>query len=123
MLSDYGHVGFLVVMALVFPIGGILTSYLLGRLRLRPERPNPIKQETYECGIPTEGTAWVQFNVRYYLIALVFLVFDVEIVFLFPWAVAFDTVGIAGFVASLVFLLVLTVGLVYDWAKGGLEWR
>lgn len=123
MLSDFGHVGFLIVMALLFPLGGILTSFLLGWLRIRPQRPNPVKEDTYECGIPTEGSAWVQFNVRYYLIALVFLVFSVELLLLFPWAVALKQVGVAGFLAALVFIVVLAIGLIYDWAKGGLEWR
>jgi NADH-quinone oxidoreductase subunit A len=123
MLSDFGHVGFLLIMGLIFPLGGIVTSYLFGWLRFRPQKPDDVKEDTYECGVPTEGTAWVQFHPRYYLIALVFLVFDVELVFLFPWAVSFGEVGIFGFVGVVVFLAVLSIGLIYDWAKGGLEWQ
>ena len=122
MLSGWGQVGLLLVLALLFPLGGIVTSRLLQALRLRPSRPDPIKDDTYECGVTTEGPTWVQFNIRYYLIALVFLVFDIEVLFLFPWAVAFGTLGIGGFVAATIFILVLGLGLVYDWLRGGLEW-
>lgn len=122
MLGDFGHVGILLIVAIIFPLGGIITSWLFGLLRLRPSNPDPIKTDVYECGIPTEGTAWVQFNFRYYLFALVFVVFDVEVLFLYPWAVAFGAVGVAGFVAAMVFIVVLALGLIYDWAKGGLEW-
>jgi NADH-quinone oxidoreductase subunit A len=73
--------------------------------------------------VQTEGGSWIQFNFRYYLIALVFVVFDVEVLFLYPWAVAFREVGIAGFVAATIFLLLLVVGLAYDWVKKGLEWK
>lgn len=122
MLSDFGHVGFLIVMALAFPLGGIAISYLLGWLRIRPQRPDPIKEDTYECGVPSEGTAWVQFNFRYYLFALLFVIFDVEVVFLYPWAVAFKEVALAGFIEVLTFLMVLGIGLVYAWRKRALEW-
>jgi|SRR3972149_816821 len=122
VLSGWGQVGLLLVLALLFPLGGIVTSRLLQALRLRPSRPDPVKDDTYECGVTTEGPTWVQFNIRYYLIALVFLVFDIEVLFLFPWAVAFGTLGIGGFVAATIFILVLGLGLVYDWLRGGLEW-
>ncbi len=122
MLSGWGQVGLLLVLAVLFPLGGIVTSRLLQALRLRPSRPDPVKDDTYECGVTTEGPTWVQFNTRYYLIALVFLVFDIEVLFLFPWAVAFGALGIGGFVAATIFILVLGLGLVYDWLRGGLEW-
>ncbi len=122
MLSEWGHVGFLIVLALVFPLGGILTSWAFGRLRLRPEAPNPVKEDIYECGIPTEGSAWVQFNFRYYYFALLFVIFDVEAVFLYPWAVSFQRVAVAGFVEVLTFVVILALGLVYAWRKKALEW-
>lgn len=122
MLSDWGHVGFLVLLALIFPAGGIVTSWLFGLLRLRPQAPDPIKEDTYECGVETEGTAWVQFNFRYYYFALLFVIFDVEAVFLYPWAVSFDRVAVAGFVEVVTFVLVLLIGLVYAWRKNALEW-
>ena len=122
MLSDWGHVGFLIVLALMFPLGGIFTSWLLGRLRLRPQAPNPVKEDVYECGVPTEGPAWVQFNFRYYYFALLFVIFDVEAVFLYPWAVSFQRVAVAGFIEVLTFVLILALGLVYAWRKKALEW-
>ena len=122
MLSDWGHVGFLVLLALIFPVGGIVTSWLFGLLRLRPQAADPIKEDTYECGVETEGTAWVQFNFRYYYFALLFVIFDVEAVFLYPWAVSFDRVAVAGFVEVVTFVAVLLIGLVYAWRKNALEW-
>ncbi len=122
MLSDWGHVGFLVLLALIFPAGGIVTSWLLGLLRLRPQAPDPIKEDTYECGVETEGTAWVQFNFRYYYFALLFVIFDVEAVFLYPWAVSFERVAVAGFVEVVTFVVILLIGLVYAWRKNALEW-
>ena len=122
MLSDWGHVGFLLLLALVFPLGGIAFSWLLGILSLRPQAPDPIKEDTYECGVETEGTAWVQFNFRYYYYALLFVIFDVEAVFLYPWAVSFEKVAVAGFVEVLTFVIVLLIGLAYAWRKNALEW-
>jgi NADH-quinone oxidoreductase subunit A len=122
MLSDWGHVGFLLLLALVFPIGGIATSWALGLLKIRPQAPDPIKEDTFECGVETEGTAWVQFNFRYYYYALLFVIFDVEAVFLYPWAVSFEKVAIAGFVEVLTFLVILLIGLAYAWRKNALEW-
>lgn len=122
MLSDWGHVGFLLLLALVFPIGGIATSWALGLLKIRPQAPDPIKEDTFECGVETEGTAWVQFNFRYYYYALLFVIFDVEAVFLYPWAVSFERVAIAGFVEVLTFLVILLIGLAYAWRKNALEW-
>jgi NADH-quinone oxidoreductase subunit A len=122
MLSDWGHVGFLLLLALVFPLGGIASSWLFGVLRIRPQAPDPIKEDTYECGVETEGTAWVQFNFRYYYYALLFVIFDVEAVFLYPWAVSFEKVAVAGFIEVLTFVMVLLIGLAYAWRKNALEW-
>jgi len=122
MLSDWGHVGFLLLLAIVFPIGGIAASWMLGILRVRPQAPDPIKEDTYECGVETEGTAWVQFNFRYYYYALLFVIFDVEAVFLYPWAVSFEKVAIAGFIEVLTFVVILLIGLAYAWRKNALEW-
>ena len=122
MLEQFGRAGFLLIFALAFPLIPIMASVLFGVLKLRPNRPDPIKSATYECGVETEGDAWGQFHVRYYVYALLFVVFDVEVVFLYPWAVSFTNVGVAGFVAGALFLLILIVGFVYDWAKKALEW-
>ncbi len=122
MLEEFGRSGFLLLFALAFPLIPIVASVAFGLLRIRPRRPDPIKQDTYECGVETEGDALGQFNARYYVYALIFVVFDVEVVFLYPWAVALPTAGMAAFVAGSLFLLILTLGFVYDWAKKALEW-
>lgn len=122
MLSEWGQVGFLFALALVFPLGGIATSWLLGIAKVRPQAPDPIKESTFECGVETEGTAWVQFNFRYYYYALLFVIFDVEAVFLYPWAVSIEGAAVAGFVAVVTFITILTIGLIYAWRKNALEW-
>ena len=123
MLEGYGRVGILVFFAILFPALPLVGSFLFYLLKIRPKAPDPIKEDTYECGVETEGETWVQFNARYYLIALIFVVFDIEVLFMYPWAVAFRDVGFAGFVAAVLFILTLAVGLAYDWVKKGLEWR
>ena len=122
MLPEWGQAGFLFLLALIFPIGGIGSSWLLGQLGVRPDRPDPIKEDTYECGVETEGSAWIQFNFRYYYFALLFVIFDVEAVFLYPWAVSFETVAAAGFIEVLTFVGILLIGLLYAWRKNALEW-
>ncbi len=122
MLSDWGHVGFLLLLALIFPRGGIASSWMLGLLKVRPQAPNPIKEDIFECGVETEGTAWVQFNFRYYYYALLFVIFDVEVVFLYPWAVSLEKAAVAGFIAVATFIVILTIGLAYAWRKKALEW-
>lgn len=87
-----------------------------------PTRPSPIKSEAFECGNPSSGSAWGRFSIRFYLTALLFLVFDVEIVFLYPWAVEVRKLGVFGLVEALVFIAILSVGLVYAWRRGALDW-
>ena len=90
---------------------------------ISPRSYNPQKMEAYECGIPTRGKSWMQFRVGYYLFAILFLMFDVETVFLFAWAVVVQEIGVFGLVSALFFLLILTFGLAYAWRKGALEWK
>lgn len=90
---------------------------------ISPRSYNPQKGQPYECGIPTRGQTWVQFRVGYYLFAILFLMFDVEAVFLFPWAVTMKTMGVNGLVSVLFFMVVLILGLAYAWRKGALEWK
>jgi NADH-quinone oxidoreductase subunit A len=90
---------------------------------ISPRSFNPQKGEAYECGIPTRGKSWMQFKVGYYLFAILFLMFDVETVFLFPWAVVVQDLGVYGLVSILFFLVVLVLGLAYAWRKGALEWK
>lgn len=122
MLPEWGQAGFMFALALIFPIGGIGSSWLLGRLGVRPDRPDSIKEATYECGVETEGPTWVQFNFRYYYFALLFVIFDVEAVFLYPWAVSSNQYGVVAFVEVLTFIVILLIGLLYAWRKKALEW-
>ena len=107
----------LLICGIAFAVGGILISKALAKTSI-----NPQKGETYECGIPTTGTSFIQFNVGYYLFALVFLVFDVELVFMYPWAVVVKEVGMPAFVEILIFMFILFMGLLYAWKKGALKW-
>ena len=122
MFSDYGPILVLIAAATVFPAGGIVTSWLLGQVGRRPNRPGPVKNDTYECGVETVGSSWIQFNFRYYYFALLFVIFDVEAVFLLPWAIYYRQLGLFGLVEMGVFLMVLVVGFAYAWRKGALEW-
>ncbi len=90
---------------------------------ISPRSYNPQKGESYECGIPTQGKSWMQFKVGYYLFAILFLMFDVETVFLFPWASVVQNMGVNGLLTVLFFLLILVLGLAYAWKKGALEWK
>jgi NAD(P)H-quinone oxidoreductase subunit 3 len=117
VLTGYEYVlGFLMICSLV-PLLALTASKLV-----RPSRRGPERRTTYESGMEPVGGAWIQFNIRYYMFALVFVVFDVETVFLYPWAVAFNQLGLLAFVEVLVFIAILVVGLVYAWRKGALEW-
>lgn len=111
------YIGVFLVLAPVFPALALIIPRLIA-----PKKPNRIKQETYECGIETVGDTWVQFKVQYYIFALVFLVFDVEIVFLYPWAVAFNILPLFAVLEGVLFILILVGGLLYAWRKGALEW-
>jgi NADH-quinone oxidoreductase subunit A len=117
MLSDWQFIGIFVALAAIFPGAPIVIARFIS-----PRKPNPIKQQTYECGIEAVGDAWVQFKIQYYIYALVFLVFDVEIIFLLPWALAFDQISGFGVFAGLLFIFLLLDGLLYAWARGALEW-
>ena len=122
MLADYAPLLILLIAALLLPVGGLLASRVLGLLRLRPDHPNPVKNDTYECGVETIGSSWIQFNVRYYYFALLFVIFDIEALFLLPWAVYFRQLQLFGLVEMAIFILILVVGYVYAWKKHALEW-
>jgi NADH-quinone oxidoreductase subunit A len=117
MSGDYIIAGIMVIIALSFVGIAIFTAWLL-----RPRRPTNLKLMTYECGEPTIGTAWIQYNVKFYLFALIFVVFDVEAIFLFPWAVIYRKLGLFGFVEMGIFIFILLIGLAYAWRKGALKW-
>jgi NADH-quinone oxidoreductase subunit A len=112
-----------VAILISFGIAALVVTVLLGAgALLRPYRPSPTKSEAFECGNPSSGPAWNRFSVKFYLTAILFIVFDVEVVFLYPWAVTFRSLGLFGFIEMAVFVLVLAFGFVYVWRKGALEW-
>jgi NADH-quinone oxidoreductase subunit A len=117
MLSEFTFVGILILVAALLPIAGLGLAWLI-----RPKKPNPVKQSTYECGIETIGDAWVQFRAQYYIYALVFVVFDIEAVFLLPWAVAYNQLSLFALVEAVIFILILVLALAYAWRKGALRW-
>jgi len=117
MLNDWLFIGVFLVLAPLFPALALVIPRIVA-----PRKPNALKSQTYECGIETVGNTWVQFRVQFYIYALVFLIFDVELVFLFPWAVAFDQLPLFAVLEGVLFLLILIAGLVYAWRKGALEW-
>jgi NADH-quinone oxidoreductase subunit A len=117
MSADYIIVGIMIIVSLAFVGVALFAAYLL-----RPRRPTNLKQMTYECGELPRGTAWIQYNVKFYLFALIFVVFDVEVIFLFPWAVIYKRLGLFGFVEMAVFIFILIMGLIYAWRKGALKW-
>lgn len=117
MVENWGFVAVLIAFALAFPLLGLAAAWLV-----RPHRPGIIKKSTYECGLDTIGETWVQYKVQYYLFALVFVIFDVETMFLYPWAVAYNQLPLFALVEMFLFLLILGVGLAYAWRKGALEW-
>ncbi|MBE7384052.1 MAG: photosynthetic/respiratory NAD(P)H-quinone oxidoreductase subunit C [Leptolyngbya sp. SIO1E4] len=117
VLSGYEYLLVFLLLCSSVPILALgLSSFL------RPRRQGPARRTTYESGMEPIGGAWIQFNIRYYMFALVFVIFDVETVFLYPWAVAFSQLGLLAFVEALIFIAILVVGLVYAWRKGALEW-
>ncbi len=111
---------FMVVLIVAVVLVG---AALLIAMWLAPRSVNPLKGDVYECGIPTRGTSWMQFRVGYYLFAILYLIFDVETVLLFPWAVVMRDMGANGLVSVVFFLVVLTLGLAYAWRKGALKWK
>ncbi len=118
MLQSYLPI--LIFMGVALFIGGAMI--LLGRV-LGPYRPDSEKTSPYECGFEAFEDSRMKFDVRYYLVAILFIIFDLEIAFLFPWAVALKEIGMPGFVAMMLFLGILVVGFIYEWKKGALEWE
>ena len=117
MLSQFGIILLFFIVAAMFVVGGMFGARLL-----RPSRPNDEKLSTYECGEEPIGDSWVKFNVRFYVIALIFLIFDVEVVFLFPWALVYQKLGMFAFIEMMIFLAILVAGYIYVWVKGDLDW-
>ena len=126
MLDDYfrqyGLIAIFVAIALFVPISMLSASWFLSRLGIRPNNPTAVKQETYECGMEAIGGRWSQFNFRFYLYAILFVIFDVEVVFLYPWATKFLQLELFALIEMAVFVGILLVGWAYAWRKHDLEW-
>lgn len=117
MLTDWQFIGIFLLLSPIFPALPVVLNRVLS-----PKKPNAIKQQTYECGIETVGDTWIQFKVQYYIYALVFVVFDVEAIFLFPIAAAYGQLGAFAIGAAALFIILLADGLIYAWGNGSLEW-
>jgi NADH:ubiquinone oxidoreductase subunit 3 (subunit A) len=122
MQNPWLYIGLFLLIGIIIPVAPLLIAAVIA-----PKKPNPIKQSTYECGMETVGESWVQFKAQYYVFALAFLIFDVETVFLFPWAISLNAnnptvLPIFAAVEGVVFILILLAGLAYLWRKGMLEW-
>ena len=117
-LTEYLSIIIFLFIALFLSIGFILINFLAS-----PNNPDPEKLSAYECGFDAFDDSRMEFDVRFYLVAILFIIFDLEIAFLFPWAISLGQIGLLGFISMMIFLLILTVGFIYEWKKGALEWE
>ena len=117
-LTDYFSIILFLIIALILSVGFIFLNFLLS-----PKKPDPEKLSAYECGFEPFNDSRMEFDVRFYLVAILFIIFDLEIAFLFPWAVSLGKIGFFGFMSMMIFLAILTVGFIYEWKKGALDWE
>ena len=117
-LTDYFSIILFLIIALILSIGFIVINFLFS-----PKKPDPEKLSTYECGFEPFSDSRMEFDVRFYLVAILFIIFDLEIAFLFPWAISLGNIGLHGFISMMIFLIILTVGFIYEWKKGALDWE
>ena len=117
-LKDYLPIILFLIIALGLSISFVILNFILS-----PKKPDPEKLSPYECGFEPFNDSRIEFDVRFYLVAILFIIFDLEIAFLFPWAVSLGSIGLLGFVSMMIFLFILTVGFVYEWKKGALDWE
>jgi len=122
LLANYAFIGILLLVAVLVPVAILVIARVVSYKSRRTDK-DEVKTSTYECGMETVGTSWIQFNFRYYFYALLFVIFDIETVFLYPWAVHFKQLKIFGFVEMLVFIFILVIGLIYAWRKKVLQWK
>ncbi len=118
MLENYLPILVFIIVGILFGIGPMVLGFIMG-----PRRPDSEKLSPYECGFEAFEDSRMKFDVRYYLVAILFIIFDLEIAFLFPWAVVLDRIGMFGFLAMMLFLAILVIGFIYEWKKGALEWE
>ena len=117
-LSEYLSIIIFLFIALALSIGFVFINFILS-----PKNPDPEKLSTYECGFKTFDKSRIEFDIRFYLVAILFIIFDLEIAFLFPWAISLGNIGLLGFFSMMIFLSILTIGFIYEWKKGALEWE
>ena len=117
-LKDYFPIILFLIIALVLSLGFILVNFVFS-----PKNPDPEKLSAYECGFEPFEDSRMEFDVRFYLVAILFIIFDLEIAFLFPWAISLGSIGILGFTSMMIFLFILTIGFIYEWKKGALDWE
>ena len=117
-LTDYLSIIIFLFIALFLSIGFVLANFLFA-----PNNPDPEKLSAYECGFEAFDDSRMEFDVRFYLVAILFIIFDLEIAFLFPWAISLGNIGLLGFSSMMIFLFILTIGFIYEWKKGALEWE
>jgi NADH:ubiquinone oxidoreductase subunit 3 (subunit A) len=117
IVNEWAFIGVFIAVSWLLPALPLVVSAVFG-----PKKPNAIKMATYECGVETVGDTWVQFKVQYYIYGLIFLVFDIELIFLFPWAMAYNQLDFFAFGAGLLFIFLLADALIYAWRKNALEW-
>ena len=117
-LKDYLSIIIFLFVALTLSIGFVVLNFLFS-----PKNPDPEKLSAYECGFEAFGDSRMEFDVRFYLVAILFIIFDLEIAFLFPWAISLGSIGLLGFCSMMIFLFILTVGFIYEWKKGALDWE
>ena len=117
-LSEYLSIIIFLFIALALSIGFVFINFILS-----PKNPDPEKLSTYECGFEAFSDSRIEFDIRFYLVAILFIIFDLEIAFLFPWAISLGNIGLLGFFSMMIFLSILTIGFISDWKKGSLEWE
>ena len=117
-LSEYLSIIIFLFIALALSVGFVFINFILS-----PKNPDPEKLSTYECGFKAFDNSRIEFDIRFYLVAILFIIFDLEIAFLFPWAISLGNIGLLGFFSMMIFLSILTIGFIYEWKKGALEWE
>ena len=117
-LKDYFPIILFLIIALILSFGFIIINFLFS-----PKKPDPEKLSAYECGFEPFNDSRMEFDIRFYLVAILFIIFDLEIAFLFPWAISLGKIGFLGFISMMIFLVILTVGFIYEWKKGALDWE
>ena len=117
-LKDYFSIILFIIIALLLSTGFIVVNFLFS-----PKKPDPEKLSAYECGFEPFSDSRMEFDVRVYLVAILFIIFDLEIAFLFPWAISLGNIGLFGFISMMIFLFILTIGFIYEWKKGALDWE